>query len=124
MLDPILPRVGVHFSSSTSSASGVVLPGDPIERLGLDLTQEPVLAGLVNPENPLNILLALPPAHYMERTSHGSNEGDRGSFSMHVHFTEILGRLLGANIMIGLNVVFNVDNFRVVFVESDYHYNR
>ena len=43
LLDPILPRVGIMFTSPTSNASGIVLPDDPIKRLWLDPTQEPGL---------------------------------------------------------------------------------
>ena len=55
------------FTSTTISAYKLVLLDDTIERLGKEPTQEPVLAGLVDPNNKIDVLLALPPAHYMER---------------------------------------------------------
>ena len=102
-------------------ASSAVLPDDPIERMGLDPTVEPGLAGSVDPENPRDVLLAMPPAHYMERRS---SHGDHSSFSMHVHFTESSGGVLGANLMRGHDVVFDVENGRVGFAESDCDYDR
>ena len=69
----------------------------------------------VDPENPLNVLLALPPAHYMEHICHGGNGEVSGSFSMHVHFTESSGGLLGMNLMRGHDAVFDVEKGRVVF---------
>ena len=107
-MDLILPRVGITFTSSMSRVSGVVLPDDPIKILGLEPTQELGLAVSVDPDNPLDVLLVLTPAHYMERRSRGSNDDDRGSLSMHVHFSENSGGGLGANIMRGHDKVFGV----------------
>ena len=112
------------FASLTSSASVIFLSDDMINRLGLDPTQELGLAESFDPNNPLNVLLALPPAHYMERRSCGGNNNDRGSFSMYVHFTKSSGVLLGANIMRGRDVVFDMENGRVGFAESDCDFDR
>ena len=43
---------------------------------------------------------------------------------MHVHFTKDLRGLLGVNLMIVHDVVFDVEKSRVGFAESDYNYNR
>ena len=112
-MDPILSKVGNWFASPKSSASGVVFPDNPIERLGLDPTQELVLVGLVYPENTRVVLLALPPMHCMERRSCDGNDDNYGSFSMHVHFTKSSGGVLGKNLIRGHDVVFDVENGRV-----------
>ena len=43
---------------------------------------------------------------------------------MHMHFTKILGGLLGANLMRGHDIVLGVENSRVGFAESDCDYDR
>ena len=123
-MDQILPRVGTKFTSPTSSASNIVLMEDPIEILGLDPTQEPKLAGSVDPKNPLDVLLALPLAHYMERRLRGNNDDDCGSFSLRLHFTKSLGGILGENLTRGHDVVFDMENGRLGFAEKDCDYNR
>ena len=95
-------------TSPASSTPVVVLPDDPTKRLRLDPTKEPGLAGLVDTNNPLDVLLALPPTYYMEYRSRGGNDDKRISFSMHLHFTESSGGVLGANITRGHDVVFDV----------------
>ena len=112
-MDTILLRIGITFTKRMSSAFGVVLLDNPINRLGLGLTQEPVLAGSIDPDNPLDVLLDLPHAHYMERRSRGGNDDNHGSLFMHMHCTESLGEVLGGNQMRGHDVVFVVENSRV-----------
>ena len=90
-MDPIFPKVGIKFTSPMSSTSSVVLPDDPIEILGLDPTQEPGLTGLVDTKNLINVLLAPPHTHYIKRRSHGGNNNNCGSLSMHIQFTESSG---------------------------------
>ena len=132
--DPLKVRDNIHLTnkqvrtlptlSIQIHTSGIVLSDDPIKRLGLDPTQELGLAVSVDPKNPLNILLALPPAHYMEHRLRGGNNNDCGYFYMHVPFTKSSEGVFGANLMSGPDVVFDIENGRVGFAEINCDYNR
>ena len=48
---------------------------------------------------------------------------DIGYFSMHMHFTESSGGVYGENLMRDHDIVFDVENGRAEFAESDCDYD-
>jgi hypothetical protein len=75
------------------------------------------LASDLDPVNPHDILLAVPPSHYMEY------QEDKKKYVMGVYFEEPDGSVLGANIMMLHDIFFDVENFRIGWVESSCDYN-
>lgn len=76
------------------------------------------LAGkIISPSTPQDVILAIPASHYMEY-SPSSN-----TFTPRVYFTERSGGVLGANSMMGHDIVFDAENKRVGFAESDCNYD-
>lgn len=77
----------------------------------------PGLAGGIDKENPFDILIAIPPAHYIEYDS------DRSKYVGRVSFTERSGSVLGANTMRGHDVYFDItERSRIGFATSECDY--
>jgi hypothetical protein len=76
------------------------------------------LAGDIDPEHPLDVLLAFPPSHLFEWDE--SKDKYVGRF----YLTESSGSVLGANSMMGHNVLFDSDNGRIGWAESDCDYTQ
>lgn len=76
------------------------------------------LAGAVDPVHPHDILVAVPPTHYMEYSVKTQK------YTPRFYFTESHGGVLGANFMMGHDLHFDVDNFRVGFAESECDYTK
>jgi len=74
------------------------------------------LAKALDPDNPFDIILALPPQHYMEF------DDSKGKYVARFYLDEANGGVLGANVMMGHDVYFDVDNQRVGWAESDCDY--
>jgi len=74
------------------------------------------LAASVSPENPNDILVAMSPKHYMEPSKNGKK------FFSRIYFGEEGGGVLGANFMMGHDILFDVDNRRIGFAESTCEY--
>lgn len=73
-------------------------------------------AGLdLSPDSPQDVLLAIPPEHYMERDIYNR-------YSPYVSFSESSGGVLGANAMMGHDVLFDMKNDRIGFAKSDCKY--
>ena len=75
------------------------------------------LAGDLDTDHPYDIILALPPSHYMELD-------ERGKYTARFYDTEGSGSVLGANAIMGHDVLFDVDNNRIGWAESDCDYNK
>lgn len=75
------------------------------------------LAGGLDPKNPNDVLVAIPPTHYMEYS-----EKTR-KYSPRIFFTEEEGGVLGANFMMGHNIFFDDENKRLGFAESTCEYS-
>ncbi|GMH88691.1 hypothetical protein TL16_g11229 [Triparma laevis f. inornata] len=71
----------------------------------------------LDPSNPHDILIAMPPSHYMELNA------KTGKYVPRIYFTEGSGGVLGANFMQGHDVLFDWENQRVGFARSDCDYN-
>ena len=74
------------------------------------------LAGAVDSSHPHDVLIAVPPTHYMEYSVKTQ------SYTPRIYFTESYGGVLGANFMMGHDIFFDVANKRVGFAESECDY--
>lgn len=73
------------------------------------------LAGDLDPANPYDVILAIPPEHYMEY------DEDTNKHVARIYLEEY-STVLGANAMMGHDVVFDVKNSNVGWAESDCAY--
>lgn len=76
----------------------------------------PGKAGFLDKDNPDDILVVMPPSHYMEF------DEDSKKFYKRISFDEYSGSVLGANFMQGHNVMFDLSNKRIGFAESECNY--
>lgn len=67
-------------------------------------------------DNKYDILVAMPPSHYMEY------DPDKQKYIPRFYLDEYGGSVLGANFMMGHDVLFDIDNRRLGFTESDCDY--
>ncbi|CAB9500285.1 aspartic [Seminavis robusta] len=74
------------------------------------------LVGQLDPEHPYDILLAMPPSHYMEF------DNDLKKYVPRFYTDEGRGSVLGANVMMGHNIVFDQVNGRLGIAESQCDY--
>ena len=74
------------------------------------------LVGALDSDNPYDLLLAMPPSHYMEY------DNDIKKYVPRFYTDEGRGSVLGANVMMGHNVVFDQVNGRVGVAESNCDY--
>ncbi len=63
-------------------------------------------------DSPRDVLLAVPPHHYMEYNPKTKK------YTSRIYFTEQSGGVLGANSMIGHDILFDWENRRIGFAES------
>jgi len=87
------------------------------KQLGANASQVVGLAGDMDPEHPYDIMVAIPPSHYMEI-------GSGGKYFARFYLTDASGGILGANAMMGHDVLFDVDNQVVGWAESHCEYHR
>lgn len=74
------------------------------------------MAGALDPKNPSDIILAVPPSHYMEY------DDSTDKYTSRFYPTEGRGSVLGANAMMGHDVFFDVDKNRIGWAESTCDY--
>jgi hypothetical protein len=74
------------------------------------------LAGTVDSLHPHDVIVAIPPSHYMEYSVKTKK------YTPRFYFTESHGGVLGANFMMGHDIFFDVDNYRLGFAESSCDY--
>lgn len=72
-----------------------------------------LLAGNLDPSAPNDVLISIPPTSYMEYSPVAK------LYTSRIYFTESQGGVLGANAMIGHNVLFDWEHGRVGFAKSD-----
>lgn len=84
---------------------------------GSDPNQVAGLVGDIDPDHPYDVMIAIPPSHYMEQDS-------TGKYTARFYDTESGGSVLGANAMMGHDIMFDVDNLRIGWAESDCDYNK
>ena len=76
----------------------------------------PGLSEEVDAENPFDVLLAIPPEHYFEY------DEDTEKYTARFYVDESRGSVLGANSMMGHDVLFDVDSGVLGWAESDCDY--
>lgn len=75
------------------------------------------LANQVDPDHPLDVLIAMPPSHYMEY------EPESGTYVARLYFEEDRGGgVFGANAMMGYDVLFDVEPGHMGWAESSCDY--
>ena len=75
-----------------------------------------LLAGSIDPSSPEDVLIKIPASNYMEYSPMSKR------YTSRIYFTESHGGVLGANAMIGHNVLFDWENGRVGFAKSTCDY--
>lgn len=80
----------------------------------------PGLAGNVDMSTPNDVLIAIPPKHYMQRNAKDNTYTSR----IYLDREDALGNVLGANSMMGHDILFDLDNNRIGFSESECDYAR
>mmetsp|Transcript_15716 Transcript_15716/g.23010 ORF Transcript_15716/g.23010 Transcript_15716/m.23010 type:complete len:594 (+) Transcript_15716:75-1856(+) len=85
-----------------------------------DPSKVPGLAASVDPSNPYDILIAIPPSHYMQR-----DYTTQGAYVARYHFDEQgYTAVVGANTMMGHDILFDVEEGAMGFAESHCDYTR
>ena len=77
-----------------------------------DMFQTAGLTGALDPDHKSDVILAIPPSHYMEY------DPDKKTYTSRFYPTERSGSVLGANAMMGHDVFFDLDNNRIGWAES------
>jgi hypothetical protein len=100
-LPTILVQCAAAYVPSGSSSSHHQHQGD-----------NELLAGDLDPSSPDDVLIAIPPTSYMEYSPVSK------MYTSRIYFTESQGGVLGANAMLGHNVLFDWQHGRVGFAKS------
>jgi hypothetical protein len=74
------------------------------------------LAGDLDPDNPLDVIVAVPPEHYYEY------DVEKLGYVAQFYDDERSGGVIGANSMMGHDIYFDVENSRIGWAESDCDY--
>lgn len=88
------------------------------EVLTTDPRTVPGLAGNVDMAMPNDVMLAITPKHYMQRNSKEETYTSR----VYLDRANELGNVLGANAMMGHDILFDMDEARIGFSESECDY--
>jgi hypothetical protein len=83
-----------------------------------DVYKTPGLAGTLDPDHPTDVILAMPPSHYMEYDEKSK------TYVARFYPTERSGSVLGANAMMGHEVFFDMDTDKIGWSESDCAYSK
>ena len=98
-----LPTILFQFETDPDANAG-----NPYTTVGL--------AGWLDPEHPKDVILAFPPSHYMEYDAEGN------TYTAQFYPSKGGGSVLGANAMMGHDVLFDVEHDRLGFAESKCDY--
>jgi hypothetical protein len=94
--------------------------GDKTRNLALNSTASfPVagLAGSIDPDNPDDMILIVPPTHYLEY------DDAMNQYIPRIYMDESSGSVLGSNTIMGHDVYFDLDNNIIGVSESDCNYS-
>ena len=94
----------------------LVTEEDANNHLDNDADQVVGLAGSLDPDHPRDVIVAVPPSHYMEY------DEEDGKYTSRFYVTESGGSVLGANAIMGHDVLFDIDNDRIGWAESHCDY--
>lgn len=83
-----------------------------------DYSTTPGYAGLLDPQHPNDLIVAIPATSYMDYSA------VTNMYTSRVYFTETAGGVLGSNAMQGHQVVFDWENGRIGFAESSCSYDK
>lgn len=83
----------------------------------LDPYTTPGLAGNFDKDHPYDVLMAVPPSHYMEY------DPETKLYACRIYVQETGGSVLGANAMMGHDVLFDAEKDRIGWAESTCDYN-
>lgn len=86
--------------------------------VGMDAYKTPGLVGSLDPQHPFDVLLAFPPSHYMRY------EPGTGMYASRFYTEKLSGSILGANSIMGHDVLFDADNNRIGWAEPDCEYTK
>ncbi|KAG7340724.1 xylanase inhibitor [Nitzschia inconspicua] len=106
-----LPTILIQLNGDTEMNKQVAKEfgnGDP--------NQVPGLVGDLDPDHPYDVLLAIPASHYMEC--------ENGVCVNRFYATEGSGSVLGANSMMGHDILFDAEHGRIGWAESTCDYNK
>jgi hypothetical protein len=78
----------------------------------------PHLARSLDPERPLDVLVAVPPSNYMEY------QEDIAMYVSGIYFEEAGGSVMGSNVMLMHDVFFDVEHERIGWAESSCDYGK
>lgn len=94
--------------------------GDTVSNTDFDMlsTKNVPLARDLDPENPYDVILAVPPSHYYEY------QPSLGMYIPGLYFDEPDGSVLGANVMMLHNIFFDVEHYRIGWAESFCDYTK
>jgi len=98
--------------------------GNGNERVQVDPSKVPGLAGdLEDPMNPYDIIIAIPPSHYMQGDESFST---RSAYAAQFYVDEYYAfdATIGANTMMGHDVLFDVEEGALGFAESHCDYTK
>jgi hypothetical protein len=96
----------------------IQLQSSGTENSGKDPFATPGLAGNLDSKNPNDVLLAVPPSHYMEY------EEKSGKYTARIYMKAEGHSTLGANVIMGHDVLFDADNDRLGWSESACNYSK
>jgi len=96
----------------------VQLESDDATNAEHDFYKTAGLAGALDPQHPSDVILAIPPSHYMEYNP------AKEEYTSRFYTTEHSGNVLGANAIMGHNVFFDVEQTRIGWAESACDYTR
>jgi len=112
------PRHGVRLTQEELEALPTILFQLEGDNFGADPKKTLGLAGDLDPQYPTDVILAFPPSHYMEYKKQSRQYIPR--FSP----TESGGSVMGANVMMGHDVFFDINGGRLGFAESDCDFSK
>ena len=104
-----LPTVVLQMIPHDGGIGDEVETADPREINGL--------AGIVDMSTPNDVMLAIPPQQYMQNNKDGTYTS-----RIYLDRDNALGNVLGANAMMGHDVMFDLEEGRIGFAESDCDY--
>jgi hypothetical protein len=94
------------------------LVSSPEANAGMDAYKTVGLAGSLDDKHPFDVVLAFPPSHYMDYDERAK------TYTSRFYATEGSGSVLGANAMMGHNILFDSDHHRIGWSESDCDYTK
>ena len=117
-----LPTILLQFEGNVELNKYIGVSENGNERVQVDPSKVPGLAGDLDPMNPYDIIIAIPPSHYMQRDESFST---RSAYAAQFYVDEYgYDAVIGANTMMGHDVLFDVEEGALGFAESHCDYTK